>query len=262
MRIAWLQHFAGHRDRLALAGAVSLPMALSAALLPVRTTLPSTIAVLLLVTVVVAVAANGDRIAGLAAAASAALWFDFFLTRPYERLTITRAADIETTVLLLVVGAAVTELAVHRRKRGEVVADETSYLDAIRSTAELVAADSSPSAVVGQVCDQLTTLLDLRACRFERGQFGGLPVLQPDGELHWGETVWDVDTNGMPEEPVELRAGCNGQGYGRFIMAFQLGATPPVLLRQTAAVLAQEAAAAFTRESTFRASSTDSFSLN
>lgn len=262
MRIDLMHDLADHRDRLALAAAVLLPVGLSAALVPFRTTLPSTIAVLLLVTVVVAVAANGDRVAGLAAAASAAVWFDFFLTRPYERLTITRAVDIETTVLLLVVGAAVTELAVHRRRRGEVVVNETSYLDAIRSTAELVASGSSPSAVVGQVCDQLTTLLDLRACRFERGQFGGLPVLQPDGQLRWGEAVWDVGTNGMPEEPVELRAACNGQGYGRFIMAFQLGATPSVLLRQTAAVLAQEAATAFTAEWTSRAQSHDSFSLN
>ena len=40
--------------------------------------------------------------AGLAevlAAVSAAVWFGFFLTVPYERFTITRAADIETTVL-------------------------------------------------------------------------------------------------------------------------------------------------------------------
>jgi K+-sensing histidine kinase KdpD len=41
-----------------------------------------------------------------------AVWFDFFLTQPYERFTITRRTDIETTVLLLVIGVAVTEIAV------------------------------------------------------------------------------------------------------------------------------------------------------
>jgi hypothetical protein len=37
------------------------------------------------------------------AAVSAAVWFDFFLTVPYERFTITRRADIETTALILAV---------------------------------------------------------------------------------------------------------------------------------------------------------------
>lgn len=138
----------------------------------------------------------------------------------------------------------------------------TSCLDAIHATAELVASGSSPSAVVGQVCDQLTTLLDLRACRFERGQFGGLPVLEPSGQLHWGEAIWDVERNGMPEEPVELQAICNTQGYGRFIMAFRLGAIPPLLLRQTAAVLAQQAAAAFTRRAEFPTRSVNGAALN
>jgi hypothetical protein len=46
------------------------------------------------------------------AALSAAVWFDCVLTRPYERFIIARRADIEATVLLLVIGMAVTELAV------------------------------------------------------------------------------------------------------------------------------------------------------
>jgi len=33
-----------------------------------------------------------------------------FLTQPYERFIITRRTDIETTVLLLVIGVAVTEI--------------------------------------------------------------------------------------------------------------------------------------------------------
>jgi K+-sensing histidine kinase KdpD len=40
--------------------------------------------------VVVAVAANGYALAGVLAAISAAVWFDFFLTRPYEHFTISR----------------------------------------------------------------------------------------------------------------------------------------------------------------------------
>ena len=77
--------------------------------------------VFLLVTVVVAVAANGQRVAGLLAAVSAAAWFDFFLTQPYERFAITHREDIETTVLLVAVGAAVTKLAGRGRRHKSVV---------------------------------------------------------------------------------------------------------------------------------------------
>lgn len=88
------------RDRVAVIMALVLPLAVSVALVPFRTTIPNTDAALVLVAVVVAVGANGNRLAGILAAASAALWFDFFLTSPYERLAITHRTDIETTVLL------------------------------------------------------------------------------------------------------------------------------------------------------------------
>jgi hypothetical protein len=42
------------------------------------------------VVVIVAVAAAGNRLAGYLAALSAAAWFEFFLTRPYEQFTINR----------------------------------------------------------------------------------------------------------------------------------------------------------------------------
>jgi K+-sensing histidine kinase KdpD len=63
-----------------------------------------------LVLVLVGVAANGHRPAGLLAAVSAAVSFDFFWTQPYETLAITTRADIETAVLLLLVGLAHPEL--------------------------------------------------------------------------------------------------------------------------------------------------------
>src|SRR5689334_4625428 len=52
------------RDRVAIVAALLVPLGVAAVLVPFRTTLPSTVAVLLLVTVVVAVAANGYRGAG------------------------------------------------------------------------------------------------------------------------------------------------------------------------------------------------------
>src|SRR5215469_14312041 len=93
------------------------PLVLMAVLIPFRESLPNTDAALALVLVVVGVAAAGHRPAGVLAAVSAAVWFDFFLTVPYEEFTITRRADLETTVLILAVGIAVTEMAVRGRRQ-------------------------------------------------------------------------------------------------------------------------------------------------
>jgi K+-sensing histidine kinase KdpD len=48
---------------------------------------------------VVAAASTGVRLAGVLAALSSAVWFDFFLTAPYLTFVIIDRADIETTVL-------------------------------------------------------------------------------------------------------------------------------------------------------------------
>ena len=61
--------------------------------------------------VVVAIAASGFRVAGLLAALSAAFWLDFFLISPYQPFSVTSAVVFETVFMLLVVGAAVSELA-------------------------------------------------------------------------------------------------------------------------------------------------------
>jgi K+-sensing histidine kinase KdpD len=166
----------------ALAG-LAAPLALTAALIPFRGSLPNTDAALALVLVVVAVAAAGQRLAGIAAAASAAVWFDFFLTLPYERLTITRRADIETTALILAVGIAVTEIAVRGRRQQAAASRRAGYLDGISAAARAVATGADPQQLTGQVCDQLTRLLGLAACRFQDGAAGiGSPArLLPDG---------------------------------------------------------------------------------
>jgi K+-sensing histidine kinase KdpD len=119
------------RDLLAVVAAIVAPLALMAILVPFRTSFPNTDAALALMLVVVAVAATGFRLAGILAAVSAAIWFDFFLTRPYERFTITRTADLETTVLILVIGVAVTELAVWGRRQHLAASRRAGYLAAL-----------------------------------------------------------------------------------------------------------------------------------
>jgi serine phosphatase RsbU (regulator of sigma subunit) len=106
-----------NRDAVAVVSALVAPLIVSVALMPFRTIFPSVDTALILVVVVVAVAANGNRLGGLLAAVSAAVWFDFFLIRPWEQFRIASRADVETVLLLLIIGAAVSELAVRGRRQ-------------------------------------------------------------------------------------------------------------------------------------------------
>lgn len=146
-----------------------VPPAACAALIPARATLPNTDAALVLVAFTVAVAALGNRLAGYLAATGTAFWFDFFLTVPYQRLAITHRTDLQTTVLLLVLGAAVTELAVAARRRARVVAIDEALLAVVQSTAALVARGEPVGTVIDQVCVQLRAVLAAQGCTFEPG---------------------------------------------------------------------------------------------
>ncbi|MFE4448146.1 DUF4118 domain-containing protein, partial [Streptomyces sp. NPDC056820] len=92
----------------ALLAAVAVPLAVCLLLLPVRAILSDTNAVLILMLVVAAVAALGNRGAAALTALSAAVWYVFFFTTPYESFTrFNNSDDIVTAGLLLVVGLAV-----------------------------------------------------------------------------------------------------------------------------------------------------------
>jgi K+-sensing histidine kinase KdpD len=236
-----------NRDRLALLAALAAPLALAAILVPFRTSFPNTDAALALILVVVAVAANGDRRAGVLAAVSAAVWFDFFLTRPYERFTINSRTDIETTVLLLVIGVAVTELAVWGRGQHAAASRRAGYLDGLHTAAQAVAAGGSPSVLIEQVAVQLTRLLTLRSCRFEYGVAGiGQPArLRRDGAVTTKHRVWAVEAVGFPPDiDVELLVESGGVFQGRFLMTPDQAARPTPEQRLLAVALADQVGAA------------------
>jgi K+-sensing histidine kinase KdpD len=232
------------RDQLAVVAAVAAPLLLTLILVPFRTRLPNTDAALVLILVVVAVAAIGYRLAGAVAALSAAVWFDFFLTRPYERFTITRAADIETTVLILVIGVAVTEIAVWGRRQHVAASRRAGYLEGINAAAEAVAVGGSPPALIDQVCVQLTRLLSLRSCRFEYGVAGlGRPArLQHDGQLV-AAGAGAVERDGLPAD-TELLVVNHGILQGRFLMSPEPGSRPTLEQRLVAVAFADQVGAA------------------
>ena len=235
------------RDRLAVLAALAVPLAVAAVLVPFRASFPNTDAALALLLVVVAVAANGYRQAGFLAAVSTAVWFDFFLTQPYERFSITRRTDIETTVLLLVIGVAVTEISVWGRRQRVTASRRAGYLDGINSAAQAVAAGGSAAGLIGQVTSQLTQLLGLRSCSFQHGVAGiGRPArLQHDGSVTIGQRAWDVDAEGFPRgSDTELLVESGGILQGRFLMTPAPGARPTLEQRLLAVAFADQAGAA------------------
>lgn len=139
------------RDLWALAAALAGPLAAVAVLLPFRAGWSNTNAALLLLVVVVAVAAAGNRVAGALAAVEAAVWFDFFFTLPYYRLTIRNSDDLTTAVLLLVTGLAVSQLAAWARKLKVTAVTGEGYLESMHGTAALAQASRSPEAVAEYV---------------------------------------------------------------------------------------------------------------
>src|SRR5215831_7154370 len=211
------------RDRLAVVAALAAPLLLTVILVPFRTSFPNTDAALALLLVVVAVAANGYRLAGCLSALSAAVWFDFFLTRPYQELTITRRADIETTVLLLVIGAAVTEIAVWGRRQQAAASRRAGYLDGIKAAAQAAAAGDSPSELIDQVSASLSELLSLRSCVFQYGKAA----------------------QGLPDQTdIELLVETGGVFQGRFLMRANPGARPTLEQRLVAIAFADQVGAA------------------
>jgi hypothetical protein len=232
------------RDRVTLLAALLAPFTMCVVLVPFRAGFANTNSALLLVLVVVAVAANGNRIAGVLAALSAGVWFDFFLTQPYEHFTISNRSDIETAVLLLLVGVGVTELAAWGRRQHLLASRQAGYLAGIQAAAQVVAGGGALNPLVEQVAGQLTRILGLTGCRFEYGTALDHPRLGRDGRVTWRGKIWDVDRLGMPRErDTELIVETGTGFWGRFLLTAGPDTRPSLTQRQVAAALADQVGA-------------------
>jgi len=234
------------RDRLAVLAGLAAPLALAAILTPFRASFPNTDAALALILVIVAVAAAGSRLAGYVAAVSAAAWFDFFLTHPYDQFVITRPTDIETTLLLLVIGIAVTEIAVWGRRQHFAASRRAGYLDGINDASRAVATGDSAAGLIDRIAAGLVPLLSLRSCEFQFGIAGiGRPGrLERDGSVMLDGRLCDVDDDGLPAAGVELLVESGGRLQGRFLLHPQPTARPSREQLLVAVALADQAGAA------------------
>jgi K+-sensing histidine kinase KdpD len=241
------RRFRLNRDAVAALAGIAAPLALTAILVPFRSSFANTDAALALLLIVVAVGAAGYRAAGYLAAASSAAWYDFFLTRPYEQFTITRAADIETTVLLLVIGIAVTEIAVWGHRQHAAASRRAGYLSGINDAARAAAAGDSPPDVIGQVSARLVQLLSLRSCQFQYGVAGlGKPGrIEHDGTVVGDGRIWSVELEGLPTAAgTELLVESGGRLEGRFLMQPDPASRPTLEQLLVAVAFADQAGAA------------------
>jgi K+-sensing histidine kinase KdpD len=229
-----------NRSRNTLVAGLVAPLLVALAIVPVRERLADAAAAIVLVAVVVAVAAFGDRRAGILATISAAAWFDFFLTKPFERFTISSAHDIETALALLVVGIAVTEIAVRSRRMYTIAMHEGAYLAAIREVSDLVASGAAVEDVITEAARELSDVLGVSRCRFEPdvsgGTTGARPRLERTGEVEQDGNRFDVAAVGLPSGEVELLVQGRGQPLGRFV--FEAGPPRGVSIEQRVAAIA------------------------
>jgi hypothetical protein len=228
--------------RLPVGCALLVPPAVAAAMVPLRSSFPDPDAALVLVAVVVAISILADRVAGVLAAISSALWFDFFLTRPYYRFSITHRADIETALLLLGIGVAITELAVRAKADRATAARRADYLSGIQAAAAALSAASWSSSPSLQVTEQLTRLLDLADCRFQPGVAGvGHPArLEPNGRVRLPGGVSSAGGSLPSGLPTELLVQSHGLLQGRLLMTPRPGASPDLERRLVAVALADQ----------------------
>ena len=191
----------------------------AALLIPLRSHVDNTNIALILVVAVVAVALTGRRLAAALAALSAAFWFDFFFTVPFNSPSIANGQDALTAALLLVVGLTVGELAVWALRQREDATRGRRDVARIHRAAELMAQGESNERLVHAVSLELRDLLALRDCRFEQGPPDpSLAHLDHDGRVRWGELEWGTATLGFPNKGVTLEAHGNGQAVGFFTM--------------------------------------------
>jgi hypothetical protein len=180
----------------------------------------NTTAALILVLFVVAAAATGIRPAGVLAALTAAAGFDYFLTAPYHAFTITDPDDIETAVLLLLVGAAVGEIALWGRRQAARASRELGYLDGVMGTASTIAAGRSSTAeLIDQVGRQIRAVLQIDDAPFDPATHYGGPSLTGDGTITRGGHSVDVSRRGLPTDAtIALPVRSGGAVYGHYLL--------------------------------------------
>jgi len=136
--------------------------------------------VILYLLVVVAAAGIGGRAAGMVAALSAALAYDYFLTTPYHTLVIDKLAQVITVGLLITTGLVVSIGGRFRRRSAATAEMHTNVIRLLHRVIETAAAGDT--AVDRVAAEGLHRLLDARRVSILRRSLEGFAVAVDIGE--------------------------------------------------------------------------------
>jgi K+-sensing histidine kinase KdpD len=220
------------------------PILVAALLVPLRDDMVVANLALVLVIVVVLAAAVGGRGAGAVAAIVSVLSFDFFLTKPYLSMQIESADDVETAVLLLVIGLIVGEIVVRARRTRSVAARGAEEIARLHQIAELATSGASGDEVIMAVTDALRDVLALRDCFFERG-----PSIRPLPRLERNGAVTGTHERRFVSGDLSLPAECElvvlarGRQIGRFVLVADARAGVSMEARTVAVALSDQVGA-------------------
>jgi K+-sensing histidine kinase KdpD len=221
------------------------PVLVAMALVGVRSEVNSSNLALVLMVVVVVAAAVGGRGAGIIAAISAAVSFDFFLTRPYLSLSIEKGDDVETAVLMLVAGAVVGYVAARGRHSRVLAAESRSEIGRIRRLADLTATGTDPADVIMAGQAELTELLKLQDCTFEAPPFDRSYLdIERTGVVATRDHVLGDGGFELPHDGAALPVLGRGQLLGRFVLEPTPGQGLSLERRVVAVALADQVGAA------------------
>jgi Domain of unknown function (DUF4118) len=196
------------------------PIVVAALLVPLRNEIDTTNLALVLVVVVVLAAVVGGRGPAVVAAIVTTASFDFFLTRPYQSLSIESADDVETAVILLVIGLLVGQLVVWARRNQYAAARGADEVERLARVAELAASGAQVEVLVHSIETEMTDLLHLRSCAFEPVPVDpSLPRLERSGAITGGAKRRFVGGEfALPEEGATLAVVARGREVGRFVL--------------------------------------------
>lgn len=231
---------------------------------PFRATIGLENVVICYLLVVVVAAGIGGRAAGVVAAVSAALAYDFFLTTPYHTLVIDSLAQVITVALLITTGVVVS---IGGRVRRRSAAAAQAHADAIRLLHRVSETAAAGGPVDRVAAEGLQRLLGARRVSILRRSPAGFAVTVDVGETRWPlelEALTHLDREGrippghhrvldgtmvLPLEGVALDLVAHQQPVGYLVVIPGRDVPADRTIRLAVAAMANEVAVATTEQS-------------
>jgi K+-sensing histidine kinase KdpD len=225
--------------------AVVAPVAMVAALAPLRGHVSPANLALLLALGVLGVAVVAGPVGAAVAGAITAVAFDYVLTVPYGSLAIRNRDDIVTAVLLVIVGVVGGALVEHARRSEQEAAARRAELASMQRRAELWAGGEPPGRLIVRTGDELAHMLGAVSARYERGPApAAMAVI-----THWGALV-PGGTGAATPDTVAVPVRAHGRDLGHFEVLFArptAGFMPTVDARHAAVAMADQLGMALLR---------------